>query len=63
MSTGFVIFHLTQVSPQDGVCQVAVVLLVAVNICPEEGAVALLTLTVVVADLRAFVLALFPDVS
>ena len=40
---------------QDGVCQVAAVLLVAVNTCPELGAVALDTLTVVVADCSAFV--------
>jgi len=41
-------------------CQVAVVLDVAVSTCPELGAVAAETSTVVVADLRAFVI---PEVS
>ncbi len=35
--------------PPDGVCQVAAVQDVAVRTCPEVGAVAALTLTVVVA--------------
>lgn len=43
-----------------GVCHVAVVLPVAVNTCPDVGAVAALTSTVVVADLRAFVM---PEVN
>jgi len=46
--------------PPDGVCQVAVVELVAVRTWPLEGAVAALTSTVVVADFKAFVI---PDVS
>ncbi len=49
--------------PPAGVCQVAAVLLVAVNTCPDDGAVALLTFTTVVALLRASVLALFQVVS
>ncbi len=43
-----------------GGCHVAAVLLVAVSICPDEGAVALLTFTVVVALARASVI---PEVS
>lgn len=39
--------------PPEGVCQVAAVEDVAVNTCPEDGAVAALTLTVVVALLSA----------
>lgn len=39
--------------PPDGVCHVAVVPLVAVSTCPEVGAVAALTETVVVADFNA----------
>ena len=45
---------------QLGVCHVAAVEEVAVNTCPELGAVAALTSTVVVADLRAFVI---PEVN
>ena len=45
--------------PAAGVCQVAVVELVAVRTCPEDGAVAALTSTVVVALFRALVI---PDV-
>jgi len=41
-----------------GSCQVAVVLEVAVSICPVVGAAEELTLTVVVADFRAFALLL-----
>ena len=37
-----------------GVCQVAAVELVAVSTCPVVGAVAVETLTVVVAELRPF---------
>lgn len=39
----------------EGVCHVAALSLVAVRTCPEVGAVAELTLTVVVADFKAFV--------
>lgn len=49
-------YHISLVIPHDAVCQVAVVELVAVRTCPEEGAVAALTSTVVVADLRALVI-------
>lgn len=45
--------------PAAGVCQVAVVELVAVRTCPEDGAVAALTSTVVVALFNALVI---PDV-
>jgi len=43
-----------------GSCQVADVALVAINVCPTVGAVAALTLTSVVALLRALVI---PDLS
>jgi hypothetical protein len=46
-----------------GVCQVAAVPEVAVKTCPSVGAVAAATLTTVVAELRASVLALLPVVS
>ena len=46
-----------------GVCHVAVVLLVAVSTWPELGAVAALTLTVVVADFNAFAMSAVPHVA
>lgn len=45
------------VVPHDGVCQVAVVELVAVNTCPFDGAVAALTETVVVALFSPYAIA------
>lgn len=56
-------YHTSRVSHPahpEGVCHVAAVQLVAVSTCPDVGAVAALTSTVVVADFRAFVI---PDVS
>lgn len=56
------------VAPQEraqeaGVCHVAAVELVAVRTCPDDGAVAELTFTTVVAEFNAFVLADVPVVS
>jgi hypothetical protein len=49
--------------PELGVCQVAAVPPVAVNTCPDVGAVAELTLTIVVAEFNASDFADLPVVS
>ena len=53
---------LTLPLPELGVCQFAAVLLVAVSTCPVVGAVALLTTTVVVAELMPFAAVAVPAV-